>query len=71
MFLSEPELKQLTGLPRSRQDARKLHLAKMGLRYAVSARGELVVSRSAVEGVLGAVGTVSKQPDSPNWDAVR
>lgn len=69
MFLTEPELKQLTGLPRTRQEARRRVLDRMGLPYWINERGALVVSRSAVEMAL-APGS-ARVAASPRWDAVR
>lgn len=69
MFLTEPELKQLTGLPRTRQEARRRVLDRMGLPYWINERGALVVSRNAVEMALAP--DSARVAASPRWDAVR
>lgn len=51
MFLRPDELRDLTG--KSRSDAQRRALDRMGLRYAVRPDGTLAVLRSHVERALG------------------
>lgn len=61
MFLTSPELQQLTG--KQRAGAQRRVLDALGVRYGMRADGSLVVLQSAVEAALGAAPTKTKAPE--------
>ncbi len=69
MFLNEAELKYLTGLPKSRHDERCKHLAQLGVPYSVNVRGELVVTRKAVE-ERHRLPSATELIGTPHWGAL-
>lgn len=65
MFLTDDELRRLTGRARKAQQADELR--RMGIAHWINARGQPVVARAAIEGAKSA--TADKTP--PTWEPRR
>lgn len=59
MILTKPAIRELTG--RTRSDAQRRDLDRMGIRYLVRTDGSLVVTESEVARVMGTV--VEREPE--------
>jgi hypothetical protein len=70
MFLTTPELQQLTSRKRTKAQARALLV--MGIEHRVNAAGYLVVSRQHVEAMFGAISANRSRTrkHEPNWEAL-
>ena len=69
MFLTDDELRDLTG--KARPSAQVRVLRAMGIEHRVRPDGSLAVSRSHVEGLLGgAAGVNVGTHKQPNWSAL-
>lgn len=71
MFLTDEELKQLTG--RQRAHAQRTVLNALGIQHKVRPDGSLVVLRSHVEKELGGVSGPgkAKKRTEPDWSAIK
>jgi Domain of unknown function (DUF4224) len=67
MFLTRDELKALTGYTRAADQIKWLRNNKVA--FVVNAAGIPIVSRTAIETMLGAGGSSSQA--EPNWGALR
>lgn len=67
MFLTEEEIKQLTG--KARPGAQRRELARMQIKFLVNCLGRPVVCRSEVEATASTRG--GQRKTTPNLDALR
>ncbi len=66
MFLSDAEVRELTG--RQRYHAQRRILAQMGIEFRPRPDGRPMVLRGHVEGMMGA--RAERRPPEPDWGAM-
>ncbi len=69
MFLTKPELKELTG--RARNSSQAMALRQMGIEHKIRPNGSVAALREHVQNMLGLKDSKRKQKNiEPNWGAI-